>query len=109
MHASTGIISTARLAEVPIVPITYATRRRHIMQTWDRFHLPLPLSKGIFVWGEPMTVPPDADEATVEAARALLEARLNAITAEADRRMGHAPPLPAPNAPAGAAVGGRRK
>ncbi len=92
MHASSGIISTARLAEVPIVPITYATRRRRIMQTWDRFHLPLPLSEGIFVWGEPMTVPADADAPTLEAARALLEARLNTITAEADRRMGHVSP-----------------
>ncbi len=90
MRASTGIISTARLSGAPIVPITYATRRRRLMQTWDRFHLPLPFSEGIFIWGEPLTVPTDADEAALEAARALLEARLNALTAEADRRMGHA-------------------
>jgi lysophospholipid acyltransferase (LPLAT)-like uncharacterized protein len=109
MHASSGIISTARLAEVPIVPITYSTRRRRLMQTWDRFHLPLPWSEGVFVWGEPMTVPADADAPALEAARALLEARLNAITAEADRRMGHVPPVPEPNAPASAALGSSRK
>ena len=49
------------------------------------------------------------DAPALEAARALLEARLNAITAEADRRMGHAPPVPAPTAPAGAALGSSRK
>lgn len=109
MRASTGIISTARLSGAPIVPITYATRRRRLMQTWDRFHLPLPLSEGIFIWGEPLTVPTDADEAALEAARALLEARLNALTAEADRRMGHAAPSPAADAPVSAALGSGRK
>ena len=111
MQASPGIIAAARLAAVPIVPVTYATRRRRLLRTWDRFHLPLPFGAGVFVWGEPVTVAPDADAAAQEAARALLETRLNAITAEADRLMGHAVPAPEPppaGAPAGALGSGRK-
>ena len=36
MQASPGIVAAARLAQVPIVPLAYATRRRRIMATWAR-------------------------------------------------------------------------
>src|SRR5262249_1086726 len=51
MRASAGIVGVARLAGVPILPMTYATSRRRILQTWDRFHLPLPFSRGVFLSG----------------------------------------------------------
>lgn len=88
MRASTGIVAVARLAGVAIVPLAYATRRRHILDTWDRFHLPLPFSRGAFIWDEPVEVPAELDEAGVERYRARIEQRLNAITEEADRRVG---------------------
>ena len=89
MRASEGAVAIARLARAPIVPLSYATARRRILRTWDRFHLPLPPTRGVFIWGEPITVAPDADKAVLEAARLLVETRMNAITAEADRRMGN--------------------
>src|SRR6266849_2270038 len=52
--------AAARLAQVPIIPLAYATRRRRIMATWDRFHLAFPFSAGIHLWGEPISVPADA-------------------------------------------------
>jgi lysophospholipid acyltransferase (LPLAT)-like uncharacterized protein len=89
MAASLGVIQVARITGAPVIPITYATSRRVILKSWDRFFLPLPLGRGLFLIGEPIEVPPDADAAATEALRALLESRLRAMTAEADRRMGH--------------------
>ncbi|HTS91408.1 MAG TPA: lysophospholipid acyltransferase family protein [Stellaceae bacterium] len=89
MRASEGAVAIARLARAPIVPLSYATARRRILRTWDRFHLPLPPTRGVFIWGEPIEVAPDADKQALEAARLLVETRMNAITAEADRRMGN--------------------
>jgi len=89
MTASAGIVQVARITGAPIVPITYATSRRRILKSWDRFHLPLPFGRGLFLIGEPIEVPPGADAAQAEALRALVEARLRDLTAEADRRMGH--------------------
>jgi lysophospholipid acyltransferase (LPLAT)-like uncharacterized protein len=88
MRASAGIVGMARLAQVPIVPMTYATSRRRILDTWDRFHLALPLSRGVFLWGEPIDVPSDLDAAGTEKWRRLIERRMNDLTAEADRRVG---------------------
>src|SRR5471032_2842053 len=90
MQASQGIVVAARLAQVPIIPLAYATRRRRVMATWDRFHLAFPFTTGIHLWGEPIAVPAEADETALEDYRRRVEDSLNALGAEADRRMGHA-------------------
>jgi lysophospholipid acyltransferase (LPLAT)-like uncharacterized protein len=89
MRASAGIVAAARLARAPIVPMTYATSRRRVLLSWDRFHQAWPFSRGVFLWGEPIRVPEKLDEAGIEQWRALIESRMNALTAEADRLVGH--------------------
>jgi lysophospholipid acyltransferase (LPLAT)-like uncharacterized protein len=92
MVASIGIVNLARLAGAPIVPIVYATSRHKILNSWDRFHLALPFGRGVFVWGEPIRVARDLDAAGLEQARLLVEARMNELAREADRRVGYAAP-----------------
>ena len=94
--ASDGIVATARLAQVPIIPLAYATRRRRIMASWDRFHFAFPFTRGIHIWGEPITVPADADAAALDVYRRRVEDSLNALGREADRRVGHAVLTPSP-------------
>ena len=94
MRASDGIVNVARMAGRPIIPMTFGASRRKVMPSWDRFMVPLPFSRGVFVWGDPIDVSRDMDEATFEATRAKVEESLNAITAEADRLTGHAPMEP---------------
>jgi lysophospholipid acyltransferase (LPLAT)-like uncharacterized protein len=91
MRASDGIVNVARMAGRPIIPMTFGACRRKVVPSWDRFVVPLPFSRGVFVWGDPIEVPRDMDDAAVEAARVKVEESLNAITAEADRLTGHAP------------------
>lgn len=50
---------------------------RGVFNSWGRFVLPLPFSRAVVIYGEPFTVGPDDDG---EAARLILEERLNAIT-----------------------------
>jgi lysophospholipid acyltransferase (LPLAT)-like uncharacterized protein len=90
MTASGGIVNVARLAGVPIVPIVFATSRRRVLRSWDRFHLAFPFGRGAFLWGEPIEIARDLDPDGVEAARGLVEHRMNELAAEADRRVGHA-------------------
>lgn len=93
MRASTGIIAAARLAKVPVVPATFAVRRRRVMNSWDRFIVPWPFNRGLYVWGEPMDVSDPAEP--IEAAALRLEAAMNALCDAADRRMGQDPIEPA--------------
>jgi lysophospholipid acyltransferase (LPLAT)-like uncharacterized protein len=89
MRASAGIVNVARLGRVPIVPIVFATSRRRVLGTWDRFHLALPFGRGVFLWGPPIEIPPDLDPEGLERARLLVESRMNEMAREADRRVGH--------------------
>ena len=89
MKASLGIVNLARLAGVPIQPVTYATSRRRLLDTWDRYHLALPFGRGVILWGEPMEIAPDLDAAGIEHARCVVEARMNEMVREADRLVGH--------------------
>ena len=90
MTASIGIVNLARLAQAPVVPITYATSRRRFATTWDRFHIALPFGRGVFVWGPPIEFVEDLDDSGVEEARRLIEERMVEMVREADRRVGRA-------------------
>jgi lysophospholipid acyltransferase (LPLAT)-like uncharacterized protein len=89
MTASAGIVNLARLARVPILPITYATSRRRVLATWDRFHLPWPFGRGVYLWGEPIGIAEELDELAVECARRLVETTMTEMVHEAERRVGH--------------------
>ena len=67
--AGLGIITIARMSGCPIVPVAAASSRFTSFDTWSRMTLNLPYSKLVFVGGEPIHVPRDADEATLEALR----------------------------------------
>jgi lysophospholipid acyltransferase (LPLAT)-like uncharacterized protein len=96
MRAQIGAVFLASRAGCPIIPVTFSASRMRVLDSWDRFALPFPFARGEFVWGEPLHVPRDANAGALEAARLELERRLNELTAEADRRHGHAPVAPAP-------------
>jgi lysophospholipid acyltransferase (LPLAT)-like uncharacterized protein len=100
MRASDGVITLAMMAEVPILPLTYACRPRKVLSSWDRFTLPLPFCKGVFLWGEPLTIARHASAEEKEAKRAQLETVLQDITREADAMLGLGPIAPAPPAEA---------
>ncbi len=99
MRAAPGIAMAAKLTGTPIVPVSYSSTRGVVMlSSWDRFLIALPFGRGVFLWGAPVYVPPDADAAALESARAMVEEQLNELTREADRMCGRAPVEPEPAA-----------
>jgi 3-deoxy-D-manno-octulosonic-acid transferase len=109
--AGLGIITIARMAGCPIVPVAAASSRFTSFDTWSRMTVNLPYSKLAFVGGDPIHVPRDADTETLENLRKQLETELNAVTIQAYELAGadikRATPLdhlaalspPPPNAP----------
>lgn len=95
MRSSAGIVNIARLSGCPIIPVCYSTNAHRHLRSWDRFLIPRPFSRGVIVWGEPIVVPKELDEAGIEAHRRRIEDAMNAQAAEADRRMGVPPVEPA--------------
>lgn len=107
MRAGYGAVQLARDTGVPILPFTWSVRRRHILRrAWDRHCLPGLFTRGIILWGDPIHVPGDATPDELEAARLLLETRLNALTRQADDAMGG--PIVEPDAKQRPGTGRRR-
>jgi lysophospholipid acyltransferase (LPLAT)-like uncharacterized protein len=79
-----GVIELAKLTGRPVVPLTFSASRRKMFNTWDRFLLPYPFSRGVFIWGESVHVDSNGDRAHMEERRTLLETRLNELTEKAD-------------------------
>jgi lysophospholipid acyltransferase (LPLAT)-like uncharacterized protein len=97
MRVGQGTIALARISGAPIVPVTYSASRSRILQSWDRFIVALPFSRGVFLWGEPIEVPRDADDALLEAKRLDVERAMNSLTDRADALMGR--PCVEPDSP----------
>lgn len=98
MRVSAGVVLLAKLTGTPLVPTAFSVRNGKRLGSWDRLLVAYPFGRGVFISGEPVNVPRDADADALEVARRTLEDRLNALTAEADRRCGWVPVEPAPAA-----------
>jgi lysophospholipid acyltransferase (LPLAT)-like uncharacterized protein len=77
-----GVVFAAQASRLPIVPMSFASRKLMQLHSWDRMVIPRPFSKGVIVYGEPMLVPRDGD---IEEWRLKLETTLNELADEAER------------------------
>lgn len=79
-----GIVALAKRTGVPILPVTYSARWKWQVRSWDRFVIPLPFSRVVVLYGEPIEVPPTASATTLQAKRQEVEVSLQRLTAMAD-------------------------
>ena len=86
--ASLGVVTIALHSGRPIYPVAITSSNRIAVKSWDRAHFNLPFSRIALVVAEPVNVPKDASDAALEAARKLVEERLNAVTARAEALVG---------------------
>lgn len=78
-----GIVLLARLSGRPIVPVAVVSNRRIDFRSWDRASIGLPFGRIAIVVGEPLFVPKDADETTLEAARIATQQSLDEVHSRA--------------------------
>ncbi len=77
-----GVVALAALTGAPIVPLAFAARPARRLRSWDEQVIPFPFARSAVVFGEPRSVPRDADRAR---AAKDVERALNDTTADADR------------------------
>lgn len=86
--AKAGAIHLARVTGAPLFAVSCAAARHRQLRSWDRLVVPLPFSRVVFTIGEPLLVPRDAGDAEVERWRVELQSRLDALSAQAEERVG---------------------
>ena len=91
-----GAIELAKLTGRAVIPISFGASKGKIFNTWDKFFLPFPFSKGVFIWGEPIYIDQNGGRNHLEEKRVLLEKRLNELTEMADHYFDSPLPIPRP-------------
>jgi lysophospholipid acyltransferase (LPLAT)-like uncharacterized protein len=74
--AQPGAVWLAKATGNPVLPFHLEADRHWTLGSWDRTQIPKPFSTVSLVVGEPFTVPENADDVAIQAARGELEQRL---------------------------------
>lgn len=85
-----GVVHLARLSGLPVIPMSFSSRRAWRAGSWDRFTVMKPFSEAVILIGEPLTLPRRI-ESEIELARQRERIReaLCAVELEADGHMGY--------------------
>lgn len=75
-----GVIATAQLSGLTIVPVAYHLNWKICLKTWDRFQIPLPFCRCDIITAPAVKVPREATAVEREALRKKLEDDLRSIT-----------------------------
>ena len=52
-----GVLNLARMTGCPVVPFAFEAEHSWRLKSWDRFIIPKPFSRAVFVYGNPIKVP----------------------------------------------------
>lgn len=77
-----GVVYAAKMTGLPVVPFYFTAKRKKRLRSWDQMIVPLPLSRAIFLYGQPISVPRDGG---VEEWRLKIEQEMHALADEAER------------------------
>ena len=78
-----GAVLLSQLTGKPILLVSVAASRTWRFRTWDRFELPLPFSRVVIAYGEPMRVPRVLNTEGLARMQIEMAQRLQALNAEA--------------------------
>ena len=82
-----GIVQIAKSTGVPIIPMAWQTKSKSLLRlpTWDRLILPLLFVKAVALYGSPVSVPKDADDAKMEECRLQVENAIKELNIELEK------------------------
>jgi hypothetical protein len=80
-----GALFIAQKAKCPIIPAGVAAYPCKLLPTWDRYMIPLPFARGVFIFGEPIDVPEGISEQQFEQLRQKVEDAINVLEEQAEK------------------------
>ena len=89
-----GAVELAAICRAQIAPVTFSVDRRFVLKTWDRFVLPLPFGRGVFIMGPALSVPRKLSPETLANEMERLRVAMSNLDAQADAHFGHSPRPP---------------
>jgi lysophospholipid acyltransferase (LPLAT)-like uncharacterized protein len=69
MRVEMGCVHLAKQKGAPLIGYVWSIKGSKVARSWDRFLIPPPFSRGVYVWTKPIRIAKDASAAELEAAR----------------------------------------
>ncbi len=82
--AQPGSVQLAGITGAPIFPMTFGTKNKVVLNSWDKFVIPLPFTRCTLNFSSPISLPPKSSEQIIEEKRLELENALNRISKASD-------------------------
>jgi lysophospholipid acyltransferase (LPLAT)-like uncharacterized protein len=82
---NSAVVKISAKSGVGILPVTYGSRRKKLLRSWDKFILPLPFSKLSFVYGRPIILARNAPSSDIAGVELALKRELDRISVLADK------------------------
>lgn len=79
-----GAVILAHRTNVPIIPMSAYTNKPRFLKSWDRFHVVIPFTKCVLMYGEPVHIERDLNETELEEKRKHLEALVRDLDGKAE-------------------------
>ena len=83
--AQSGSLQLAGITKLPLFPMTFGAKRKIVLNTWDRFILPLPFTGCDINFGPPIYISSRSSKELVEEKRTELENNLKQLDFETDQ------------------------
>ncbi len=88
-----GAIFLAQKSGSPIIPAGISAYPRRLMRAWDRYMIPLPFARVVWIYGEPIFIPADArSEEDQQLWSERVGAAITALEEQAEREVGAVEP-----------------
>ena len=78
--AQPGSVQLAGITGAPIFPMTFGTKNKVVLNSWDQFVIPLPFTRCTLNFSSPISLPQKSSEQIIEEKRLELENALNRIS-----------------------------
>ena len=82
--AQPGSVQLAGITGAPLFPMTFGAKNKVVLNSWDRFVIPLPFTRCNLNFSSPISLPPKSSEQSIEEKRLELENALNRISKACD-------------------------
>jgi len=83
-----GAVRAAQQTSAPLVLAGIALERKKFLHSWDKFEVPLPLSRAAVVYSEPIIVPKELNGQSLDEFKMNMQRQLNELTARAEEHLG---------------------
>jgi lysophospholipid acyltransferase (LPLAT)-like uncharacterized protein len=83
-----GALFIAQKSGCPVIPVGVSAYPRIQISTWDRYLIPLAFARACMIIGDPIVIPPDADEETLQLLTNHIEHNISSLELEAEKRTG---------------------